>query len=189
MAGRKGVRGEPSRYTEAIADEICERIASGESLMSICSDPRMPNDASVRGWVMNDRANKNGLGKGFAARYAKARELGYDHMAESLIAIGDADYKMPDGTVDNGAIQQARLRSDNRRWLLSKVMPRKYGDRITTEVVGDADQPVLQRIELVAVPAAKVIDAKRVADGVVRGATAAADYARGRDLPPPAADD
>jgi len=180
-----GLRQKTRKYTEAIAEEICDRIASGESLMSICRSPHMPTDNLVRFWVVNDAADKQGTGKGFAARFMRARELGLDRMAEEVIEIGDADYRGPDGLVDNAAIQQARLRSDNRRWLLSKALPKKYGDRVTAEITGDANAPLLQRIELVAV-APKVIDAKRVSD--VIGAPISVDYARERDPHSPVGD-
>jgi hypothetical protein len=149
--------GQPTKYTEAIADEICERLSQGETLSEICRDAHMPTEAKVRLWAINDRADLSGLGAGFRARYAQARELGYERMAEEIIEISDDNYTGNDGLVDNGAVQQARLRSDNRKWLLAKMMPKRFGDRVTTEITGDASAPLLTRIELVAVPA-KVIE-------------------------------
>jgi hypothetical protein len=142
--------GQKTKYTEALADEICERLASGEPLQSICRDPHMPNETKVRNWALNDTPEK--AWAGFSVRYAQAREMGFEHMADEIIAISDAEYIGTDGNVDNGAVQQARLRSDNRKWLLSKMLPKRFGDRVTAEVVGDANAPLLTRIELVAVP-------------------------------------
>ncbi|HXJ71222.1 MAG TPA: hypothetical protein VNM37_00170, partial [Candidatus Dormibacteraeota bacterium] len=136
---------------EALADEICARLSAGESLAAICKSPHMPTETKVRTWALNDRADKRGTGAGFKQRYLVAREMGYERMAEQVIEISDADYRMPDGLVDNAAIQQARLRSDNRKWLLAKMLPKRFGDRVTAEVVGDVNAPLLQRIELVAV--------------------------------------
>ena len=165
----------PTKYTPAIADEICARLAQGEALKAICRDKHMPTEAKVRQWAINDRC-------GFRKRYAEAREAGYETMAEEIIEISDANYTGPDGLVDNGAIQQARLRSDNRKWLLAKMMPKKFGDRVTAEVVGDANAPVLTRIELVAV-------APRVIEHEARvRAQQETPYARGRDLPAPGGD-
>jgi hypothetical protein len=73
-------------------------------------------------------------------------------MADEVIEISDADCTV-DGKPDNALVQQARLRVDTRKWLLSKMLPRRFGDRVTTEVAGDPDAPLLTRIELVAVPA------------------------------------
>ena len=75
--------------------------------------------------------------------------MGFDSIAEEIIAISDTECIGPDGYVDNGAVQRARLMSDNRKWFLSKAMPRKFGDKI--ELSGDASAPLIQRIELVAV--------------------------------------
>jgi hypothetical protein len=49
-------------------------------------------------------------------------------------------------------VQQARLRVDTRKWILSRMLPRRFGDRVTTEVTADPNAPLLTRIELVAVP-------------------------------------
>ena len=136
-----GKRGRPTVYTQQIADEICERLAEGESLKSICSGQHFPPFTTVREWVLDDR-------EGFAVRYARAREHVYEQMAEEIVAISD-DPCMFDGKPDNVLVQRARLMSDNRKWLLSKMLPKQYGDRVTQELVGDGDRPIVSRIELV----------------------------------------
>jgi len=90
--------------------------------------------------------------QGFAVRYARARERGYQRLADELLELADADCTGPDGKPDNALVQQRRLQVDTRKWLLSKLLPKQYGDRVTAEVVGDANVPLLTRIELVAVP-------------------------------------
>jgi hypothetical protein len=125
-------------------NRLCERLADGISLRDVAKEMGFA-PSSITDWMREDAAA--------AARYVQARELGYERLADEVIAIGDADYRLPDGTVDNAAVQQARLRSDNRKWLLAKMMPKRYGDRVTAEVVGDANAPLITRIELVAVPA------------------------------------
>ena len=86
-------------------------------------------------------------------QYALAREMGYDSLAEEVIEISDTPCVGPDGYVDNGAVQRARLMADSRRWFLSKAMPKKYGDKITTEVTGEDGGALITRIELVPVAA------------------------------------
>ena len=46
----------------------------------------------------------------------------------------------PAGRVDNAAVQQRRLQIETRRWVLSKLLPRTYGDKVVAELVGDADR-------------------------------------------------
>src|SRR5690606_8051201 len=68
---------------------------------------------------------------GFSERYARARELGYEVMADELIEIAD-------GGSDDW--QRDRLRVDARKWLLAKALPKRYGDRVT--LAGDAEAPL-----------------------------------------------
>ena len=82
----KAKRGRPSAYTEELAAEICSRLASGESLKSICRDAHMPDDHRVREWARDDRA-------GFSPRNA-----GYERWADELVEISDADHWMASPT-------------------------------------------------------------------------------------------
>jgi len=147
--------GRPTRYTQSIADDICSRIAAGESLRAICRDARMPTDTVVQEWASGEprdgRCPYEDGREAFAARYARAREQGYERMAEEILEISDDIYTGPDGRGDNALVQQARLRVDSRKWLLSKMLPRKYGDRLTAEIAGDPNAPLVTRIELVPV--------------------------------------
>lgn len=59
----------PTKYTRAIADEICQRLAGGESLASICKDEAMPTRPAVHCWVRQDV-------DGFATQYRQARKRG-----------------------------------------------------------------------------------------------------------------
>lgn len=117
-------RGRPSVYTLEIAEEILSRLATGESLRSICRTPGMPTEAVVRGWVVDDR-------DGFAAPYARARDLGLDAMADEMLDISDeAVGSTESGATDSGAVNRNRLRVDARKWYLSKLAPRRYGDKL-----------------------------------------------------------
>jgi len=128
-------------YSEELAEVICDRLATGESLYAICKTPGMPGEKTVRGWA-ETRPN-------FATKYTRAREFGYDSIAEQVMAISDQEFTGPDGFVDNGKVQAARLQTDSRRWFLSKLMPKRYGDKVTQEITGDGDNPLITRIELV----------------------------------------
>lgn len=120
----KRKHGRPSSYTPALATEICERLAAGESLLSICRSEHMPSDASVRRWVIEDIQS-------FSSEYARARDLGLEHCAEEIIAIAD-------DRSDDPKSRQVRL--DARKWYLSKIAPKRYGDRL--ELAGDPEAPV-----------------------------------------------
>lgn len=156
---RGGRNGATPVYSRALAERICARLATGESLRAICRDPGMPSEMAVRLWAIEDKGAETGAG--FASQYTRARELGCHSIAEEIIEISDEEPVGPDGYVDNGAIQRARHRTDSRRWFLSKMMPRQFGDKVTQEIVGSEDQPIVARIELVPVdpkPQPKTID-------------------------------
>lgn len=125
-----------SKYSPALALKICERLAEGESLRSICRDEGMPSAPTVRGWVVDDV-------HGFAEQYAHAREIGLDNVAEEILEIADNgandwmeknDPENP-GYAHNGEhSQRSRLRVDARKWYLSKIAPKKYGDKTSVEM-------------------------------------------------------
>jgi len=116
-------RGRPTTYSAEIADEICRRLAEGETLRAICRELDIPA-STVLEWVRDDR-------DGFSERYARARELGYEVMADEIIEIADRG---------SGDWQRDRLRVDARKWLLAKALPKRYGDRVTLS--GDAAAPL-----------------------------------------------
>jgi hypothetical protein len=128
--------GRKSTYTQKIADLICERLAAGESLRAICRDDGMPTEAAVRLWARDDV-------QGFASQYAHARALGYERLAEELLEIADDGssdtHQDADGNERTNAevVARSRLRVDTRKWLLSKMLPKVYGERSTHEHVGE----------------------------------------------------
>jgi hypothetical protein len=145
-------------YSDKIAEVICDRLATGESLSSICQDADMPTEKAVRVWLETRPET-------FLPKYTRAREIGYDKVAEQVIAIGDQDFTGPDGWVDNGAVQAARLASENRKWFLSKLMPKKYGDKVTQEITGQDGQQLVTRIELIPVEPRRQTSPEIDADG------------------------
>jgi len=125
--------GRPTKYTRAISDEICLRLASGETLNQICRSEKMPARPTVIRWVLEDR-------DGFSDRYAEARDLMLEHWADEVVEIADDgtnDWVEREGrnggtfeAVDHEHVNRSRLRVDTRRWLLSKLKPERYGERL-----------------------------------------------------------
>jgi len=70
--------------------------------------------------------------EGFAAHYTQARDLGLDTLADQVLDIADAGED----------VIRDRLRFDARRWYLSKLAPKRYGERIHTELTGADGGPV-----------------------------------------------
>lgn len=125
--------GRPTSYTEELADTICERIADGESLRSICDGDDMPNKSTVFRWLAADEA--------FATRYAHARDAQADTFVDDMVDIADdgrndwIERKNGDGTVigwqENGeALRRSTLRVATRQWIAEKMKPKKYGSKL-----------------------------------------------------------
>lgn len=141
--------GRPSVYSAELAQQVCEQLATGRTLRDVCRDDGMPTETSIRHWVLENR-------EGFSSQYAKARETGYQVMADELLEIADDganDWMERNGqkVVNGEHVNRSRLRVDTRKWLLSKALPKIYGDKLQ---VGGADDlsPVqtVTRIEIVA---------------------------------------
>ena len=122
--------GRPSKFTQDIADTICAEIMSGKGMREICSAEEMPGDTTVYRWLTENSA--------FREQYARAKEVAMDKMAEELLEIADDgqnDWMLRNVGEDqtyvlNGEhVQRSRLRADTRKWLMSKLAPKKYGDR------------------------------------------------------------
>jgi hypothetical protein len=142
-APEKNVGGRPSIYSEPIAAEILARRAEGETLTSICNDPRMPCASLVRRWRQDNHEN-------FGDRFKSANLLCLEAWGDQILDISDD--RMGDfvGTNertglpiwDNENVQRSRLRADNRKWLLERLLPAVYGQRVA--VTGAADAPPIQ---------------------------------------------
>lgn len=137
--------GRPSLYTPELGLEICTRLAEGESLRSICEDPKMPNRGTVLRWVLD------GLHEEFAGQYEKARNIQAESFADDMQDIADDgrnDYMLKETEsgafvqLNSEAIQRSRLRVDTRKWIASRILPKKYGDKIENTHVGDANRPI-----------------------------------------------
>ena len=85
MSG-KNKGGRPTKYTIAIGDEICERLAEGESLNRICKDEHLPARRNVLKWLLK---TENKLYDKFRHNYAQAREIQYQCMSDDIMDIAD----------------------------------------------------------------------------------------------------
>ncbi len=123
--------GRPSIYTDELVDLICDRIASGESLRMICSEPGMPAQSSVYLWLSSK--------PGFSEKYAHARAAQADVYAQEIVDIADM--------CEDPA--KARLQMDARKWAASKLAPKKYGDKLDLNHGGQPDNPVTTEIRVI----------------------------------------
>jgi terminase small subunit-like protein len=99
----------------------------------------MPPESTVRHWAQDDV-------QGFAALFRRATEIRAARFVDEILDLCDADCTFTDENgrvrVDPGAIAQARLQVDTRKWFASKILPKIYGDRLVTEHVGKDGGPI-----------------------------------------------
>lgn len=147
--GEEMKRGQPTKYSPKIADAICAEIATTDaSILRICARDDMPAQSSVYLWLSKHPE--------FSEKYARARESQADVLAAQTIAIADdgsgdtvTRYREDGSTyeaVDQEHIQRSRLRVDARKWLASKLAPKKYGDKLDLGVSDGNGGPVRHKI-------------------------------------------
>lgn len=138
--------GRPSIYTEKLAKDICDRLAKGESLRAICRDDEMPDVSTVRAWT-DERPD-------FSSQYGKARSSQAQHLFDELLEIADdgtndfVEKELERGKVvinpNTEHIARSRLRVDTRKWYLSKVLPKLYGEKVDLTTNGkDLPTPII----------------------------------------------
>ena len=122
------------KFNQEIFDKICDRLAEGESLRKICKDKDLPHARDVSKWL--DEMPE------IRPQYARARDKQHDFWAQQIMEIADEDAERDaDGRRDPAHVAQKRLQIDSRKWLLSKLAPKKYGD--VTTIKGDGESPLV----------------------------------------------
>jgi hypothetical protein len=115
---------------DAMYDDILSRVECGESVISICKDIKI----SERTFYAF-RASSEERGK----KYARAKEKQQDYYADQIIEIADNASKDievdSEGRpyIDGFSVQRAKLMIDSRKWTMSKLVPKKYGDKQAVE--------------------------------------------------------
>ena len=136
---KKRPKGRPSDYTQELADEICERLSEGQSLRTVCSDDKMPSRKTVFSWMRKH--------PDFLNQYARAKQEAADALAEEILDISDDAEAAIKGTAEkkSSAMAQAyRLRVDTRKFIMAKMKPKKYGEKIDLTTNGkDLPAPIM----------------------------------------------
>lgn len=134
-------RGRPTKLIPEMEDHILERLAEGESLVKICKDLDIATHVVFRRITECDN---------FRHKYAMSREAQAERMADEIVSIADetevTSVVTPEGVVDfrldATAVARNRLRVDARKWVASKLLPKKYGDKVMQELTGADGGPI-----------------------------------------------
>lgn len=140
--------GRPSLYTVELGAVVCERLMEGESLRTICTSEEMPGRTTIFKWIATN--------PDFANQYAIARQVQAQVLADEIFniaddgtndwttrTIGDEEVEVP----NHDHINRSRLRVDTRKWFLSKVLPKVYGDKLDLNHSGAIELSLADRIK------------------------------------------
>jgi len=130
---------------ESIFETVLKRIENGEALRTILKEDSMPSTSTFYIWMEEDESKSK--------RYAYATDIRADGMFEDILDIADESYN--DTSVNeegqertnHEVIARSRLRVDARKWYLSKLKPKKYGDKIENTIQG-GDKPITTIVSL-----------------------------------------
>lgn len=151
---------------------VCAELERGKSLTVICeSNPDLPHASTILTWVERDP-------EGIGQQYARARQTGYELLADEIVELSQRTHTYtlvpeldPDGNqlydeagkprsrqvlvpLNSDVMASIRLQIDTKKWLLSKMLPKVYGDKVQQEHVGKDGGP----IQLAAVDMRKLTD-------------------------------
>jgi len=129
--------GRPTLYTQELGDEICERIADGQSLRTIGKQEHMPNYTIISSWVAKGSRGDERY-KGFYEQYARAKEDQAESGYEDIIAI---EKQLLAGEISPHV---ARVWFDSVKWRLGKLKAKKYGDKLDLDIKGDL---IVERVD------------------------------------------
>lgn len=144
--------GRPSKYDPEIARVICEQLSEGVPLRQICREnDGFPAWRTVYDWMAKDD-DLGSEGVGLSASIARARDIGYDAIAEECLAIADTQtitervtesvdpktMQVMRSVIRSDDVNARRLQVETRLKLLAKFHPTKYGDKLGLHGVAGA---------------------------------------------------
>lgn len=156
--GTSGLTGEAARQLKKLSEKardvvmtddlfylLCERIAQGEPMVSVCADQTMPSYRQVFKYMHKDEKARE--------LYYAAQECRMETMADEILTISYDDSQ--DFSIDeksgrrishNDVVQRARLKTDNLKWTMAKMAPKRFGEKNQTEVTGSGGAPLAMTI-------------------------------------------
>ncbi len=137
MVNKNSKKGRSTIYSQELATEICDTIAStSKGIKRLCKDnPDWPSQDTIFSWLKTYSE--------FSEQYAQAKRLQVEVLIHEILEIADdssQDYLVDDKgryVINNANINRARLKIDTRKWIACKLAPRVYGNN-----VGNAEKPI-----------------------------------------------
>lgn len=139
-----------ARYSDRLTARICAELAAGVSVAEVCRQPWAPNEKTHYRWMAAHPE--------YRAAISSAKDVGCEKYADEIIRLADEaaspllnnegqPIKGANGPVmvkTAEATNHARLQIDARKWVLSKLLPKKYGDKVEHEHSGGVTVEVVR---------------------------------------------
>ena len=130
-------KGRPSKFTQALADKLCAELAQGKSMRTVTKSTTMPHMATIFRWLR--------IHDDFCEQYTRAKEESADALTDEMLDIADNatnDYMEELGKdgqskgyqLNGDHVRRSTLRIETRKWLASKLKPKRYGNNISVAV-------------------------------------------------------
>jgi hypothetical protein len=120
--------GRPTDHTDELVDRICEELAAGRSLNRICKEEDWaPDKSTFYRWMYRH--------ENIRAKYAMAKNAQQEYAAEDILEIAYA--------ADPATYNVARLKVDAHKWIASKLLPKRYGEKQMLEHTGESGGPMI----------------------------------------------
>lgn len=147
---------------DTIFDNILIEIENGKALRNILKEDEMPSTQTFYKWIDEDEVKSK--------QYARACEVRADAIFDEIIDIADDTsndtISKEDRDIQNSEwISRSRLRVDARKWIASKLNPKKYGDK--TDITSGGN-PINSKIDYSQLSDATIKELTDLIDGVVK---------------------
>jgi hypothetical protein len=131
---------------ETTFNSIILSIEEGSSLRATLLREGMPDSKTFYSWIDNDELK--------SVHYARACEKRAEVIFEDILTIaddshGDKKYTETGEVMDAEYVARSRIRIDARKWMLSKMQPKKYGDKTDITSGGEKIKSNEIKIEIV----------------------------------------
>lgn len=146
------MEGRPIKWTqerkETAMTFVLQQIADGKSVKSIFDkrEIELPTRSMFHTWLIEN--------SGFLDKYEKSMIMRSDIIFDEILEIADEtandEIDLGDGikAVNHEAIQRARLKIDARKWILAKMVPKKYGDKVDVTSGGEkVNIPIIEWVK------------------------------------------
>ena len=149
VMAQKARKGRPTIFSQRLADKICLLISTtSHGLRVICKIHKdLPNPLTVYRWL-----NTN---EDFCKQYARAKEEQAQVIFDEILTISDTTQigsiiytrKGRKEARVGDMIEHRRLQIDARKWVLSRLLPKKYGERIEVDSASDPLNEILSEMK------------------------------------------